>query len=540
MMLALLACALGLSLAGADHMTRPQEKPVALLPGLGRHHHPITTKSEEAQKFFDQGLSLLYGFNHAEAARSFRRAAELDPRAVMPFWGLGLALGPNYNRGIDPVSPERNRAAYEAAQKALALSASGPPHERAYAEALVKRYSLDPKADPVRLETAYKDAMAELVRRYPDDLDAATLYADSLMTLRPWQLWGADGTPAEGTEETVRVLERVLERDQDHAGAHHLYIHTLEASPFPQRALASTARLPDLTPGAGHLVHMPAHIYLHTGDYDLAAEINERACRADEEFFRLTGTAGVYRMMYYPHNIHFIAVARAAQGKFEDARRAAEKLAAEVEPSVKDMPGMESFLLVPVQVLLRFHRWGEVLNLPAPDEKRLLSRTFWHYARTTALSAQGKDAEAARERQAFEACRGRFPADAVYATNPVEKVLAVAAAALDARLAADPKEAVAHWERAVRLQDALAYGEPEDWYYPVRESHGAALLRAGRPADAERVFRDDLKRHRRNGRSLFGLWESLKAQQKATDADFVRLEFERAWKQAAPLSIRDY
>jgi hypothetical protein len=458
----------------------------------------------------------------------------------MPQWGLGLALGPNYNRDIDPVSPERNRAAHEAAQKALALSASAPTHEQDYAKALVKRYSLDPKADAKQLEVDYKDAMRELSRRYADDLDAATLYAESLMNLRPWLLWTADGKPEEGTEEIVRVLERVLERNPDHAGANHYYIHALEASPYPQRALMSATRLPDLVPGAGHLVHMPAHIYMHTGDYELAAVVNERASRADEEFFQRTGTAGVYRMMYYCHNLHFVAVARAAQGKFEPARQAADKLAAEAETHLKAAPPMEAFLLVPIQVLLRFHRWNDVLNLPAPDEKRLLTRTFRHFARAVALAAQGKTKEAEGERQSFEALRRQFPADAPFAVNPAEKVLAVAAAVLDARLAPDVKTAIRHWERAVQLQDALAYGEPPDWYYPIRESLGAALLRDGRAADAEAVFRADLKRNRRNGRSLLGLAESLTAQKKTADAAMVRLEFERAWQQAAPLRLDDY
>jgi tetratricopeptide (TPR) repeat protein len=527
--------------ARADHEPKgTAAKPVALLPGMGQHRHPIATKNPEAQKFFDQGLTLLFGFNHPEAVRSFRRAAELDPTAVMPLWGIALGLGPNYNRDSDPVSPERNQAAYEAVQKALALSAGAPPHERAYAQALAKRYSIDPKADGKQLEVDYSKAMGELARRYPDDLDAATLYAEALMNLRPWQLWDADGKPAEGTEEIVRVLEVVLERHPEHPGALHYHIHALEASPYPQRARLSALTLMNVVPGIGHLVHMPGHIFMHTGDYELSAVTNERAVKADEDFLRRTGTGGVYRMMYYPHNIHFVAVARAAQGKFDEAKRAADKLAAFAVPHLKDMPMLEGFLQVPLQVLLRFHRWDDLLQVRAPESKQALSKAFWHFARASAYAAKGQTSEAATERQAFETVRKEIPVDAVYAVNSVEKVLEVAAAVLDARLAGDKREAIQHWEKAVRLQDALKYGEPPDWYYPVRESLGAALLRNGQPAEAEAVFRADLRRNRRNGRSLFGLLESLKAQKKTADAAWVRMEYERAWKQAAPLRIEDF
>src|SRR5436190_14742379 len=256
-----------------------------LFPGLGRHHHPIATSSAEAQKFFDEGLTLIYAFNHDEAIRSFERAAALDPSAAMPYWGIALALGPNINLDVDPAGEKK---AYEAAQKALSMLERAPENERAYIDALGKRYSIDPKADLKKLAVEYKDAMGELARRYPDDLDAATLYAESMMDLRPWQLWSADGKPAEGTEEIVAVLESVLKRDPQHTGANHFYIHAVEASPHPGQALASADRLAQLAPAAGHLVHMPAHIYIQTGDYEAAAKANEQAAEVDRNYIRKT------------------------------------------------------------------------------------------------------------------------------------------------------------------------------------------------------------------------------------------------------------
>lgn len=520
--------------ARADHETKPgAEKPVGLLPGLGKHTRPIQTKSPEAQKFFDQGLVLLYGFNHAEAARSFRRAAEIDPQAVMPLWGLALALGPNYNRDIDPVGADRNKHAYEAAQKAVALSkADGvPEHERAYAQAIATRYSIDPKADTAKLEVAYKDAMKAVHERYPDDLDAATLYAEALMNLRPWKLWTKAGKPEEGTGELVRVLEEVLKRYPDHPGANHYYIHAVEASPTPERALPCATRLLTLVPAAGHLIHMPSHIWIHTGDYDLVAECNERAARADEEFMQRSGVKGVYTTMYYGHNLHFVVVAHNAQGKYEEAKRAAARLEKVAAPHVKEMPEMaDYFTPVILSVPLRFGRWDDILAAPAPVEGLAFSRPFWHHARALAFLAKGRKEEAAKEREAFAAARARVPEKSMFGGNATADVLKVAAAVLDARLAGDPVKAVEHWRQAVAAYDDLRYAEPADWYYPVRESLGAALLQSGQAAEAEKVFREDLKRNRRNPRSLFGLMKSLEAQNRRAEAGWVRLEFERAWK----------
>src|SRR6267154_5563679 len=289
----------------------PVEKPVTIMSGLGSWHHPVSTNKPEAQRFFDQGLSLVFAFNHDEAVRSFKRAAEIDPEMAMAWWGVALALGPNINQAVDLAHEE---AAYDAAQKASALAKNKPEGERAYIEALAKRYSLDPKSDLKKLAVTYKNAMGELSRKYPDDLDAATLYAESMMDLRPWQLWNADGKPAEGTEEIVAVLESVLKRNPNHPGAIHYYIHTVEASPNPDRALAYASRLAQLMPMAGHLVHMPAHIYERTGDYEAAARSNEDAAAADRAYLTNAGGPGIYGLMYYSHNLHFLAIAYTMEG----------------------------------------------------------------------------------------------------------------------------------------------------------------------------------------------------------------------------------
>ncbi len=510
-----------------------------LFPSQGRHHHAIATTNPDAQRYFDQGMTLMFGFNHAEAVRSFQRAAELDPKAAIAHWGMGLALGPNYNRDIDPVDAARNKAAYEAVERGLPLAKNGPPRELAYLKALAKRYSLDDKADKHQLEVDYMKAMGEVARAFPDDLDAKLLYAEAIVNLRPWKLWSPDGKPAEGTLEAVAAIEDVLRRDPDHIGANHYYIHALEASPYPERALISADRLGALIPWQGHLVHMPAHIYIHTGHYDRAAKVNEDAIKADEEYFQFNPAKGTYRMMYYHHNIHFLWYARMQQGRYEQARRAADKLYASIAADVKHMPMLEAFMLMPMFTDLRFQRWEKVLQAPLPDRSLKLSRAVWHYARALAASAQGMPQEAALQQKSFEAARKEFPADAQYMTNSVAKVLDVAAAVLEARLASDPAAAVAHWRKAVAFQDELAYGEPPDWYYPVRESLGAALLRAGQAKDAEAVFREDLQKTRRNGRALFGLMESLRAQKRDADADLVRLQFERVWKDGPALRLAD-
>jgi tetratricopeptide (TPR) repeat protein len=498
---------------------------------MGRLHHAIATKSADAQKFFDQGLTLVYGFNHDEAIRSFRRAAELDPASPMPHWGIALALGPNINLDVDP---ERELAAYEEAQRAKALAANAPATERAYVDALVKRYSNDPKADLKALAVDYKNAMSALVRQYPNDLDAATLYAESLMDLHPWQLWAADGTPTEGTEEIVSVLESVLKRDSMHVGANHYYIHAVEASKTPDRALASARRLDTLVPAAGHLVHMPAHIYMRTGDYQAAVTANAKAADVDRKYIASTGAGGVYPLMYYNHNLDFLASAAMMAGQFAKASESADMLVANVLPAVEQMAMIEPFGAKKLYVLLRFARWDDVMKLPAPNPQHALLTMLSHFGRGVAQAARGNAADAEREREAYRQAQTRVSPDFDWGYNKARNMFAVSDAVLNAWIARarrDDAGAIDAWRTAVLAEDALSYNEPADWFYPTRESLGAALFRAKEYAQAEAVFREDLARNPGNGRSLFGLWQTLLLQKKES-AKTAEKDFLSAWKNA--------
>jgi tetratricopeptide (TPR) repeat protein len=528
---------------GAGSLLAQSKVPV-LAPGLGHHHHTISAKSPEAQRFFDQGLTLVFAFNHEEAARAFRRASELDPQSAMAFWGVALALGPCIN--LVDVDPPHEKAAYEAVQKALSLAPSATERERAYIQALAKRYSSDPKADLRKLDREYANAMRELSKHYPDDLDAATLHAESLMDLRPWKLWGLDGRPAEGTEEIIVVLESVLRRDPDHIGANHYYIHATEASPHPEWALASARRLKTLAPAAGHLVHMPAHTYMRVGDYSAAAQSNAAAAEADRVYFRESGTSGsMYDMMYYCHNLHFLSASYSMAGDFIHAKQAADELAVHVGPMLKDMPVAEVYAPTPIFVLVRFHRWDDVLKLPSPYPNLSMTTAFWHFARGSAFAAKNQAALAEGERKAVATIRAQTPADQEFSfySNKAQAFLDLAGSVLDARIAAakgDHDLAIKYWEKGVEIEDELYYGEPPEWFYPVRESLGAALLLNGQAERAEAVFRADLERYPRNPRSLFGLLNALDAQKKHEAAEEVRREFEAAWKNAdTTLTLKD-
>lgn len=526
----------------AQHQHAPagDAKPVALISGLGDVHHPVSTSKPEAQRFFDQGLALVYGFNHEEGVRSFKRAAEIDPQLAMAHWGVALALGPNINMDVDA---EHEKAAYEAVQKALALSSKASEAERAYINALSKRYSNDPKADLKKLSIDYKNAMADVTRRFPDDLDAATLYAESIMVLRPWQFWTREGKPAEGTEEMVAILESVLRRDPQHTGANHYYIHAVEASPHPEWALPSAQRLKVLAPMAGHLVHMPAHIDIRAGNYDAAARSNAYAAEADREYFKVTGQQGMYPMMYYSHNLHFLAVAHGMQGRYQDARRAADQLYAHLGQFLQGsgpeldavLPLLDAFMPTPTLIMVRFRRWDDILKSPAPDQKLTVTTALWHFGRAMAYASTGKVENAEKERTIVVSAAKALPADRMYGFNTATSVFGVAENVMNARIAmakSDRKAAIEFLKKALVVEDSLNYDEPEDWYIPVRESLGGALILSGDYPEAERVFRAELEKHRRNGRALFGLLESLRAQGKKQAAEFIQREFEASWRNA--------
>jgi tetratricopeptide (TPR) repeat protein len=519
-----------------DHAAPPPAKPATLMSGYGDLHHRVATSNPQAQQFFDQGLRQIYAFNHDEAARSFHRTADFDPKLAMAYWGVAEAVGPNYN---DPASDERFAAAHAAIQKAVDLSATASPAEQAYIQAMALRFPADPKTDRRQAAEAYHDAMREVTKNFPDDLDAATLFAESGMNLHPWGLWHRDGTPEAGTEEIVATLESVIKRDPSHMGAVHYYIHAVEASASPERALAAANRLAALAPSAGHLVHMPAHVYIRTGDYAAAVKTNQTAAIADRAYIKASGVQGLYPMMYYSHNLHFIAMCSAMSGDYAEAMKNAQMLAAHVRPHVKDMPPLEGFVTIPIAVDVRFRRWDDILKMPKPSPEMKTETVFWHFARGMALAAKGKPDEAQADYQVVADAEKNTPEDVAFAmpvNNKTKDVLKIARDVLGAKIALAKKDnasAIAQLQEAITVQDSLKYNEPEDWFFPVRESLGAVLLMDGDAAGAEKVFREDLDRHPRNPRSLFGLEAALKAQKRDYDAGFVQKQFQTAWKGGA-------
>ena len=542
----LLSIVLGLALCipvyAQDHSSHAQPKPVTLVTGLGNQHHPVSTKNPEAQEFFDQGLRYIYAFNHDEAARSFRHAAELDPKLAMAYWGVAEAVGPNYN---DPASADRFKQAHEAVQKAVDLSANASPSEQAYIKAMAKRFPAD-SADRRKAAEDYHDAMREVAKSFPDDLDAATLFAESGMNLHPWGLWHPDGTPEGGTEEIVTTLESVIRRDPNHMGAIHYYIHAVEASPNPERALAGANKLAALAPGAGHLVHMPAHVYIRTGDYEAAVKTNQEAAAVDRAYIKASGAQGIYPMMYYSHNLHFIAMCASMNGNYAEAKKSADMLAAHVGPHVKDMPPLEGFMTIPMAVEIRFHHWNQILAVPEPDPNMKTTAVFWHFARGMALASTGKVSEAEGEYKIVSEAERVTPPDVVFAmpvNNKAKDIMRIAENVLGAQIALAKKDnaaAAGMFREAVSVQDSLKYGEPPDWFFPVRESLGATLLMSGDNQGAEKIFREDLDRNPRNPRSLFGLHEALKAQGKDYDSGFIQDQFHNAWKgSSAELKLED-
>jgi tetratricopeptide (TPR) repeat protein len=487
---------------------QPAPKKATLMTGLGDLHHPVSTSNPEAQKFFDQGMRLIYAFNHEEAAGSFERAAELDPKMAMAYWGLAEAVGPNYN---DPADPDRYKRAHEAIATAEKLAANASPSEKAYIAAMALRFPADPAADHRLAAERYRNAMGDVVTQFPDDLDAAT-------------------------EDIIAALESVLKRDPNHMGAIHYYIHAVEASPNPERALAAANRLAALAPAAGHLVHMPGHVYIRTGDFAAAVKTNELAAQADRDYLKANGAGGMYGAMYYSHNLHFIAACSSMNGNYSEAHKAAEMLASHVGPMVKDVPPLEGFMTVPIAVEVRFQKWDQILAMPQPPAGMQTTTVFWHFARGMAQAANGKVAEAEAEHHIVSEAADKTPPDQVFAmpvNNKAKDVLNIATNVLGAKIAQakhDSAGAVSLLRRAVAIQDTLKYDEPPDWFYPVRESLGAVLLLNGNAAEAEKVFREDLDRNPRNPRSLFGLAEALRAQNRAYDAQFVDKQFQSNWK----------
>jgi tetratricopeptide (TPR) repeat protein len=458
----------------------------------------------------------------------------------MAYWGVAEAVGPNYN---DPADPDRYKHAHDAVQKAVDLSSTASSSEQAYIQAMAKRFPADPNSDLKIAAEDYRDAMREVSRQFPDDLDAATLFAESGMNLHPWGLWHQDGTPEAGTDEIVATLESVIKRDPNHLGAIHYYIHAVEASNNPERALAGANKLAALAPNAGHIVHMPAHIYIRTGDYEAAVQTNQKAAEVDRAYIKETGAQGIYPMMYYSHNLHFVAMCGAMNGRYAEARKNADLLVANVGPHVKDMPPLEGFMTIPVAVEIRFHHWNEILKMPAPDPSMKTATVFWHFGRGLALAGTGKIADAESEYKIVSEAEAATPPDVIFQmpiNNKAKDIMKIAENVLGAKIAMAKKDtagAISQLREAVAIQDKLNYGEPPDWFYPVRENLGGALLMSGDSAAAEKVFREDLDRNPRNPRSLFGLQQSLLKQKRDYDAGFVRKQLDASWK-GAPQSLK--
>lgn len=509
-----------------------------LFEGMGNHHHAITTDDPGAQRYFDQGLVFDFAFNHAESARSFRAAQRLDPACAMCYWGEALALGPNINvtsNGKVVMADEDRVAAFVAVQKAVALKDGASERERDYIEALAARYNGDVSTPREPLDRAYADAMRELHRKYPEDDDAAALFAEALMNGMPWDYWLDPQNPKPETVEVLAALETVLARSPEHPMAIHLYIHAVEASSSPGRAEAGADRLAALVPGAGHLVHMPAHIYWRIGRYHDASAANVEAAAVDEAYIAQCNAQGFYPALYYPHNIHFLWAASSMEGRSELAIESARKVAANVRlDMIEQFPAVEFFHTIPLLALVQFGRWEDVLAEPQPPADLEFSNGIWHYARAVAFAHQEDLASARAERDRLTPL---LEAEDVFFLDtldyPASSLLGIADALARGEIAmasGDLDAAVASFASAVALQDALPYTEPPFWYYPTRHSLGKALLAKGDAAGAEAVYRKDLEDYPHNGWSMFGLVQSLEAQDK--DASAMQEMFEHAWSQA--------
>jgi tetratricopeptide (TPR) repeat protein len=502
------------------------------LQKLGNHVFPVSTKNQQAQLFMNQGLNLSYAFNHAEAGRAYREAERLDPELAMAYWGEALALGPNINAPMDPANEPKALAAI---QKAITLKSKASAREQALIDALAQRYSGRAEDRKAR-DRAYADAMREVHLRFPDDQDTAMLYVESVMDLRPWGYWTRDDTPYERTAEIVALTEKVIARNPQHPGALHLYIHLMEAYEA-NKAEPAADRLLTLMPAAGHMVHMPAHIYQRVGRYADAVRSNELAIAADEDYISQCRAQGLYPMAYYPHNLHFLWFAATAEGRSKMAIEAARKAASRVDDeTLKAVPLLAGFRVVPYYALTRFGKWDEMLREPEPPAISAYLSGMWHYARGTAFLGKGQTDAAEQEfGKLKETLEDKSLDQPLFSPNTGRMVLSIAREVLAGEITASKKnydEAIAHLERAVRLEDALVYTEPAEFHYPPRQALGAVLLEANRPAEAETVYWEDLKRNRENGWALFGLMQALKVQGKNEEASLVEARFKKAWARA--------
>ena len=529
---------LGIALLATPPSSFAKEEAVRLHEALGRHHFRISTPIPMAQRYFDQGMILMYGFNHAEAARSFQYAQTLDPTCAMCFWGEALVLGPNINA---PMADSAVAPAWAAVEQARVLAKETSEKEQALIEAVAKRYAQKGMKDRSSLDQAYAEAMRAVAKQFPDDAVIGALFAEALMDLHPWNFWTKEGKPQLWTPEIVSTLERVLDLNPNLPLGHHLYIHALEASPHPEKALSSAARLPALVSGSGHLVHMPAHIYIRIGWYRDALVANQRAVRVDEEYLHHAHVESLYTAAYVPHNYHFLWAAAIKTGQQRLALQAANDTAAKVSPEAMRDPGfagtLQHFWLMPLFTKALFGQWEEVLQEPAPPADLVYPAGIRHYARGLAFLRQGKMDQAMQELEDLKSIVND-PALAdltIFDLNAIPQLVKIAQAVLAGEIAAqggDYSGAITHLQDAIAIEDGLNYTEPKDWYLPPRQVLGAVFLKAGKPNEAEQVYRQDLVAHPQNGWSLFGLAKSLEAQGKLDDAKVAQQEFEDAWADA--------
>ena len=504
------------------------------LQNLGTHTFPVSTKNSRVQLFINQGVNLAFGFNHAEAARAFAEAARLEPGLAIAYAGHALVLGPNINA---PMDPEKEAEAMSLAQKAVSLKAKATPRERAYIDAIATRYT-GKAEDRDKANRAFADAMRRLVTAFPEDADARTIYAEALLDLRPWNYWTRDGLPYDETKEIIRALEQVLAKHPNHPGALHYWVHLWEATDTPERAEAEADRLLPLMPGAGHIVHMPAHIYQRVGRHADVIASNLLAAKADEDYIAQCKAQGIYPLAYYPHNLHFIWMGASASGQGKLAIQSAVKLANAIpQEALGTVPILQGFIVVPYWAMVRFAKWDDILADKGPRHDTPFTRGAWRYARSMALIAKGRLEDAETELAELkkvltdESLKGQV----TFSSNTGLAILRIAPEVIAGEIAAKRKDwdkAVLHLDRAIRFEDSLIYQEPADWHAPVRQNLGAVLLEAGRADEAEAVFWEDLKKNPETGWSLHGLLQALKAQGKDAAAAQVEERFRKAWKDA--------
>jgi tetratricopeptide (TPR) repeat protein len=521
--------------SGADKQADGGASPApSLYAGFDGYARAVTTDSAEAQRWFDQGIQLLYGFNHDEAIRSFEKAAAIDPSCAMAWWGSAYARGLHINN--PEMTEEQSRLAYEAAQKAVAALDDETPVERALVQAVSQRYAWPVAEDRAPLDQRYADAMEAAWHQFPDDPDVGALFAEALMDLQPWDLWTAEGAPKGRALEVLAVLERTLAKTPRHPGANHFYIHAIEASPWPELGLPAAERLTTLVPGSGHLVHMPSHIFIRTGRYADAADANQRAIAADEAYFAVAPPPDFYSV-YFLHSVHFLAYAAMMEGRYQTAMAAARKIEQKIPPEfLKTYVTLaDGFMPTALHVLIRFGKWNEILAEPEPPKWRLFSRAERHFARAVALSTLGRCDEARQELARLDAVAAEMTDEWMMGNNSAHDVLAIARKMAEGELAyreGRSDEAFALLREAVTLEEQLSYDEPPGWMQPVRHALGALLLADGRAAEAEDVYRADLERHPHNAWSLLGLKQSLEQQGKTDAAHALAAQVKDAWSRA--------